>query len=157
MTSRPTFGPWRPGLADAELRARCRSLRAVAGLLAGPRADALCAALLAAETDPSALDLAADELDRLAPLDMRRVLASYGQRAAPPRAYVNPQACPTTRATPRSRDHRDALPRHRSDALGFGSRRAGLGTGRGHECATRRSAGAGTSGRREKQAREAAC
>ncbi len=92
MTDRPTFGPWRPGIDAAELRARCRSLRAIAGLLAGPRADAFCAALLAAETDPSALDLAADELDRLAPLDMRRVLASYGQRAAPPRAYVNPQA-----------------------------------------------------------------
>lgn len=100
MKEKPTFGPWRPGIDAAERRARCRSMRAVAGLLAGPRADDLCAALLAAETNPGALDLAAVELDRLAPLDMRRVLASYGARAKPPACYANPQRVGPVRVTP---------------------------------------------------------
>ena len=92
MTDRPTFGPWRPGIDDAERRARCRSMRAVAGLIAGPRADPLVGFLLAAETDDNALELAADALDDLSPLDRRRILASYAARAAPPPAFVNPRA-----------------------------------------------------------------
>lgn len=91
MTNRPTFGPWRPGIDDAERRARCRSMRAVAGLIAGPRADPLVGFLLAAETDDDALELAADALEDLDPLDRRKILASYAARAAPPPAFANPQ------------------------------------------------------------------
>lgn len=105
MTDRPTFGPWRPGIDAAERRARCRSMRAIAGLVAGPRADPLVGFLLAAETDDVALDLAADALDDLAPLDRRKILASYAARAAPPPAFANPQArrLPRLRFTPTPR------------------------------------------------------
>ncbi|WP_336492784.1 hypothetical protein, partial [Methylobacterium nigriterrae] len=88
------FGPWRPGLDAAELRARLRSLRAIAGLLAGPRAAAMNAKLREAEHDPEALEPAADELDRLAPLDRRRILASCG-------ALAWRQVRPVLRFTPR--------------------------------------------------------
>lgn len=67
-------------------------MRAVAGLVAGPRADAFAGHLLDAETDEAALDLAADALDALASLDRRKILASYGARAAPPPAFANPPA-----------------------------------------------------------------
>ena len=102
MTDRPTFGPWRPGIDAAERRARCRSMRAVAGLIAGPRADPLVGLLLAAETEDTALDLAADALEDLEPLDRRCILSSYAARAAPPPCYVNPLAhrLPRFRATP---------------------------------------------------------
>lgn len=116
MTDRPTFGPWRPGIDAAERRARCRSMRAVAGLLIGPRADALCEALIAAETDPDALDQAAVELDRLASLDRRHILASYGTRAKPPALYVNPQRVGPVRVT--------LVPRGRVRPLGRPSARA---------------------------------
>lgn len=79
------FGPWAPNLDSCERRARCRTLRAVARLLAGQRADALCDALACSETDPVHLDRALAALDRLASLDRRRILASYGPvMTAPP-------------------------------------------------------------------------
>lgn len=92
MTERPTYGQWRPGIDAAERRARLRSLRALAGVIAGPRADALYGLLLAAGTDDIGLDLAADALEDLAPLDLRRVLANYAARAAPPPAFVKPRS-----------------------------------------------------------------
>ncbi|MHC2021380.1 hypothetical protein [Methylobacterium sp. CM6247] len=61
------FGPWAPSLDAAELRARLRSLRAIARLLAGLRAEAMNTLLRQAETDLAALVPAADELDRLVP------------------------------------------------------------------------------------------
>lgn len=72
------FGPWAPGLDAIERTARCRVLRAVAHLSTGPRGETLCALLRRAETEDAALDLACAELKLLAPLDFRRVLASYG-------------------------------------------------------------------------------
>lgn len=92
MNDRPTYGPWRPGIDAAERRARLRSLRAIAGLVAGPRADPLVGFLLTAETDDEALNLAADALEDLDPLELRRILSSYANRAAPPPCYVNPLA-----------------------------------------------------------------
>lgn len=59
--------PFAPDLDPAERRARLRSLRAIARPLAGPRAEAMNTFLRQAETDPAALEPAADELDRLAP------------------------------------------------------------------------------------------
>ena len=84
MTAADQFGPWAPDLDPCERRARCRTLRAVARLMAGPRADALCSALACAETDSSHLDRALAALDRLASLDRRKILASYGPVMLPP-------------------------------------------------------------------------
>lgn len=78
MKSIDAFGPWAASLSPCERIARCRTLRAVARLLAGSRADALCSALACAETDASHLNRALGALDRLAALDRRRILASYG-------------------------------------------------------------------------------
>ena len=77
------FGPWADDLDQAERLARLRSLRALARVLAGPRADDLVALLAQAETDDTVLPAAADALDALAPLDMRKVLASYAALARP--------------------------------------------------------------------------
>lgn len=46
--------------------------------MAGPRASTLCDALACSEADPSHLDRALAALDRLASLDRRRILGSYG-------------------------------------------------------------------------------
>jgi hypothetical protein len=77
------FGPWASDLDPAERLARIRSMRAIVRLLAGRRGADLAALLNQAETDPAALPAAADALDRLAPLDMRRVLSSYAGLARP--------------------------------------------------------------------------
>ncbi|MDA8231695.1 MAG: hypothetical protein M0006_10185 [Magnetospirillum sp.] len=77
MTSTPTFGPWAPTLDPAERLARCRSLRALVRVLAGPRGRELAAALRQAEADPAALDLAAHLLDRLPTVPRRHILAAY--------------------------------------------------------------------------------
>lgn len=78
MKPADAFGPWAPNLQPCERVARCRSLRAVARVLAGRRAEALCDALACAEADATHLDRALVALDRLAPLDRRGILASYG-------------------------------------------------------------------------------
>lgn len=77
------FGPWALDLEPGERLARLRSLRALARVLVGPRAVELCELLHQAETDPAALVLAADVLDRLAPLDMRRLLSTYASLTRP--------------------------------------------------------------------------
>lgn len=71
------WGPFVDGLDQAEQRARLRSLRALAAIHCGPRAATLCRLLSSAETDPAALEPAADALNCLAPIDRRHVLASY--------------------------------------------------------------------------------
>ena len=111
MHSRNQWGPFALNLDPGERLARLRSLRALARVLAGPRAVELCELLHHAETDPAALVPAADALDRLAPLDMRKVLASYAGLARPlpparrsaqgyprPVAMVTPR--PPVRVTP---------------------------------------------------------
>ena len=52
MTGSPTFGPWASALDPAERLARCRSLRALVRVLAGPHGRDLAAALRQAEADP---------------------------------------------------------------------------------------------------------
>lgn len=77
------FGPWADDLDPGERLARTRSLRALAHVLAGPRASELCELLHRAEVDPATLVPAADALDALAPLDLRRVLSTYAGLARP--------------------------------------------------------------------------
>lgn len=77
------FGPFARGLAQTERVARLRSLRTVVQLHCGPRGQAAARALSLAETCEDAGELAVGALERLDPLDRRRVLASY-QRIAQP-------------------------------------------------------------------------
>jgi hypothetical protein len=77
------WGPFAPGLDAAELRARLRSLRQTARLLAGPRAADLCRRLAEAETDPAALEPACRAIDALAATDRRQILASYAALTRP--------------------------------------------------------------------------
>lgn len=86
------FGPWRPDIEPAERLARLRSMRAIVRILTGPRGNELAGHLHKAEADASALVPALAALDRLAPLDRRKVLASYA-------GLARPQARPTSRAT----------------------------------------------------------
>jgi hypothetical protein len=83
MNSKNRWGPFALDLDLAERLARTRSLRAIVRLLTGPRGADLAALIHQAETDPAALVRAAEVLDRLAPLDLRRVLSSYGALARP--------------------------------------------------------------------------
>ncbi|MCJ2080310.1 hypothetical protein [Methylobacterium sp. J-090] len=88
------FGPWVSDLDPAERRARLRALRAIARLLAGPRADPLVRLLAQAEGDDDVLMPAADALE---PLDRRKILASYS------RLGTRPRGRPFIHATPRPR------------------------------------------------------
>ncbi|KQO49939.1 hypothetical protein [Methylobacterium sp. Leaf85] len=58
-----------------------RSLRALSRVYAGPRALTLCQLLAQAETDPDALPPASRALNRLEPLDRRRILSSFANLA----------------------------------------------------------------------------
>lgn len=71
------FGPWRPDIDPAERLARLRSMRAIARLCLGPRGEAFTESLRRAETDEAALEPALRELDALASLDRRAILASF--------------------------------------------------------------------------------
>jgi len=75
---------WRH-LDQTERVARLRALQMVAKLLAGPKADALVAALALAEADPAAFAAADAEMARLPTLAMRRLLATFAGtlKAAP--------------------------------------------------------------------------
>lgn len=77
IPTRDQWGPFAPDIDPVEQRARLRSLRALAAVHCGPRAATLCRLLSSAETDPAALEPAADALNCLAPIDRRHVLASY--------------------------------------------------------------------------------
>ena len=78
------FGPWTSNLDAPERRARIRSMRAIALLLARPHRQ-LISALAAAESDPAALERAAGLLEGLPSLTRRRVLASYAKLSEPVR------------------------------------------------------------------------
>lgn len=71
------FGPWAPGLDRVERVARLRAMRAIARLCLGPRGHAFTGALRRAETDPGQLEAALQQLNALAPIDQRSVLASF--------------------------------------------------------------------------------
>jgi hypothetical protein len=76
------FGPWEPQISSAERLARCRALRALAGVFAH-RHPEFAAALMQAEAgDQGALRQARELLDRLPALNRRRLLASYAEHVA---------------------------------------------------------------------------
>ncbi|SOR30302.1 conserved protein of unknown function [Methylorubrum extorquens] len=77
IPSADRWGPFAEGLDPAERCARLRTLRSIVHLLIGPRAGQLRALLKEAESDAAVLPAALKALDALAPLDRRRVLASY--------------------------------------------------------------------------------
>ena len=104
MNSIDRWGPFALDLDPAERLARTRSLRAIIRLLLGPRGADLAGLLYQAEADPAALVPTADALDRLAPLDMRKVLASYAglARPLPPaRCAAQGYSRPVAMVTPR--------------------------------------------------------
>jgi hypothetical protein len=68
------WGPWSPGLSDAERQALVRELRCFALMIAGER-HPFTEALAAAADDLSHLDQVADELQRLPAMPRRRILA----------------------------------------------------------------------------------
>ncbi|MCC0808058.1 hypothetical protein FPV16_17885 [Methylobacterium sp. W2] len=76
------WGPFAPGLPEAERRAQLRALRALSKVYAGPRAAALCQLLAQAETDTAALEPASRALHHLEPLDWRRILSSFANLSA---------------------------------------------------------------------------
>jgi hypothetical protein len=69
--------PWQPDIDLSQRLARPRSIRAIARLWLGPRSARFAASLRAAETDAGQLEPALRELDALAALDRRAVLASF--------------------------------------------------------------------------------
>ena len=78
ILARDAWGPWANDISDAERACRCRCLRAVAHLTLGPRGTGLVEHLRLAECDPEHLPLALAALNRLAGLDLRHTVASYG-------------------------------------------------------------------------------
>lgn len=77
------WGPFARDLDDAERRARLRSLRQTARLLAGPRAIDLCRLLARAETDTASLEPACRALNAMAANDRRQIWAAYAALARP--------------------------------------------------------------------------
>ena len=75
------FGPWAANLSPAEFIARCRSLRALARVLCGPRATDLCTVLADAEQMPWEIGKAIPLLESMTSLDRRRILSAYGSLA----------------------------------------------------------------------------
>ena len=77
------WGPFADDLDGAERTGRLRTLRAVVHLLIGPRGAGLAQLLRDDERDPIRLPDALKGLNALAPLDRRRVLASYAAITRP--------------------------------------------------------------------------
>lgn len=73
------WGPFADGIDNAERLARLRALRAITHLCAGPRGDRLADELHRAERDVSRLPAALAEIEALASLDRRQVLASFAR------------------------------------------------------------------------------
>ncbi|WP_267428625.1 hypothetical protein [Methylobacterium sp. GC_Met_2] len=90
------WGPFAPTITASERIARLRCLTAIAHLSCGPRSVELVAALREAEADAATLPDALASLNQLAPLDRRRIWASYAAITAPTR----PRHC-----TPNVEDH----------------------------------------------------
>lgn len=87
-----SWGPFALNIEPGERIARLRCLTAVAHLSCGPRSVDLVASLRAAEADVAVLPDALAALNRLAPLDRRRIWASYAALTAPTR----PRGCGPT-------------------------------------------------------------
>jgi len=83
-----SWGPWMPGISEAERRARLRGLRALALGVTGNPDHPLGHALRAAEDgEAETLEAAGLELNRLPALPLRRLLSLYATlvRAPKPR------------------------------------------------------------------------
>ena len=76
-------GWWLAITPPNERACRLRSLRMAVRLLAGPAGASTDAALLRAESDPDAIRDAVVAFDRLPPLTMRRVLATFASLHRP--------------------------------------------------------------------------
>lgn len=72
-----SFGPWAEGLDPAERIARLRALRALAGIFAWPDRSFRDLLWDAEEGDPTVLEAAYIELDRLPALRRRKLLSAY--------------------------------------------------------------------------------
>ena len=72
------WGPFAPGITPVERVARLRALQAIVRILLGQRGRDLALLLREAEGDAALLEPAVLMIDRLASLDRRHVLASYG-------------------------------------------------------------------------------
>lgn len=77
------WGPFATDIDKPERRARLRSMRAIVNLCTGTRGTALAEALAHAERDVGHLPAALAELDALAALDRRQVLASFARLHRP--------------------------------------------------------------------------
>ena len=80
-----TWGPFALNIEPGERIARLRCLTAIAHLSCGPRSVEIVASLRAAEADLAVLPEALAALNRLTPLDRRRIWASYAALTAPTR------------------------------------------------------------------------
>ena len=83
IASADRWGPFAADIDEPERRARLRSMRAIVHLCAGPRGERLAEALRHAERDANNLPAALAELDALAALDRRQVLASFARLHRP--------------------------------------------------------------------------
>jgi hypothetical protein len=79
------WGPFATNIEPSERVARLRCLTAIAHLSCGPRSIELVISLRAAETDAATLPDALAALNRLAPLDRRRIWCAYASLIAPTR------------------------------------------------------------------------
>ena len=77
------WGPFADGLDRTERVGRLRTLQAITHLSLGPRGEPLVCELRRAETGKVALEYALAGLNSLAPLDRRRILASYAALSRP--------------------------------------------------------------------------
>jgi hypothetical protein len=76
------FGPWLPGIPEAERRAALRALAALVAVFAGSH-DPAVAALRHAELDISTSDQALAMFDQLPALPRRKIIATYAQLMRP--------------------------------------------------------------------------
>ena len=81
MSGPAAWGPFLPNVEPAERLARLRGLRVAVRLICGTRGRDVEAALRQAERNDAALPNAEREFDRLASLDRRRILSSFGSAA----------------------------------------------------------------------------
>ncbi|GJE13384.1 hypothetical protein FOHLNKBM_4447 [Methylobacterium longum] len=79
----PQYGLWAANLHPGERIARLRCLTAIAHLSCGPRGAELVALLRATEADEAAVPGALAALNRLAPLDRRRIVPTYAVLTGP--------------------------------------------------------------------------
>ncbi len=79
------WGPFAEGLPEPERFARCRSLRALVNVLAGPAGAATARALIDLEANTEAAPAALAALNELPPLPLRRILCTFAALHTPPR------------------------------------------------------------------------